>query len=84
MLLDCPSKAVVGGTPIKTQTRHLLYAEGVFRALSGPVANQIGAVVSVQKLRLCLGSLHRSCKPGQGETWLLHFDKPEFVWFVPE
>lgn len=72
MLFGCPCKAVVGETR-STQTCHLLYAESVFRALSGPVANQIGAVVSVQKLQLCLGSLHRSCKPGQGKTRLLHF-----------
>lgn len=59
--------------PKSTPTSHLLYAESVFRALSAPVANQIGAVASVQKLHLCLGSLHWPCKPGQGETRLLHF-----------
>lgn len=38
----------VGLEPESTlRTPHLLYAESVFGALSGPVANQVGAVVSV-------------------------------------
>lgn len=41
----------------------LLNADGVLCVLSAAMAHQVGAVDSVDKLRLCLQPLHRACKP---------------------
>lgn len=59
---------------------HLLYTDGVFRALFTPVSNQIGAVSSVQELHLSLVSLHRPCKPEPPKERLLHLNCNQSLW----
>lgn len=46
----------------------LLYADGVLGVLFAAMANQVGAVDSVYELRLCLQSLHGTCKPAAGKN----------------